>query len=66
MPNMNGFEAGKELRRLYGDTFKMYLVTGNVLSAEEEQIKSIFDRVILKPFSKDVLQSCLEMGFKNK
>ena len=60
MPNMNGLEAGKELRRLYGNSFKLILITGNVLTAEEEQSREIFDKILLKPCSKNDLKLCLD------
>ena len=58
MPSMNGIDAAKELRNRYGNDFKIFLLTGNVM-ANEDNYSSIIDRVIIKPISKSSLEQLI-------
>jgi len=55
MPNLNGIDAAKELRKKHGNDFKIFLLTGNVMAIEEDYT-SIIDKVIIKPVSKLTLK----------
>lgn len=59
MPNMNGLEAAKKLREKFGNTFRIYLLTGNVTIPLSDEI-GVFDGVLTKPCSKQDLKKCLE------
>lgn len=55
MPNLNGIKAAQELRKRFGNDFKIYLLTGNVMACEEDY-SSIIDKVVIKPVSKTNLK----------
>jgi len=58
MPNLNGLEASKKLRELYGNEFKIFLITGNVLFEQPEEFK-VFNGVLNKPCSRKELNTIL-------
>ena len=59
MPKMNGVQAAQELRKRYGHEVKIFLLTGNVMAKNEQNIEEIFDGVLFKPCSKQELGSLL-------
>ena len=59
MPNLNGLEASKKLRELYGNEFKIFLITGNALFEQPEEFK-VFNGVLNKPCSRKELNTILQ------
>jgi len=60
MPNMSGLEAAKELRSRYGHTFKVFVLTGNVMIKNCPEIATVTDGVLTKPCTKkELLEICL-------
>ncbi|MDD9937524.1 MAG: ATP-binding protein [Myxococcales bacterium] len=64
MPNMNGYDATKEIRRREGDNGQhttIVALTASVLPEERERCRAVgMDDYIAKPFSKRDLQDVLE------
>lgn len=63
MPVMNGFEAAKEIRALYGDeSVKIILLSASVLSHEKEDIlkENIHNGFLSKPFLQREIVTILE------
>ena len=58
MPNLNGLDAARKLRERYGNGFKIYLITGNVLFEHPEEFK-VFNGVLNKPCSRKELSAIL-------
>ena len=59
MPIMNGMDAAKILRERHGAGFKIYILTGNVLVSNREEVKTIVDGLLMKPCTILDLQRCL-------
>ncbi|MCF8720933.1 response regulator [Nitrospina gracilis] len=63
MPVMNGFEAAKEIRALYGDeSVKIILLSASVLSHEKEDLlkENIHNGFLSKPFMQREIVTILE------
>ena len=59
MPNMNGLEAARELRKQYGFDFKIFVLTANVTIVDSYDINEVINRVLTKPCSKkDLMDIC--------
>jgi len=61
MKGMNGIDLAKEVRRLKGNRVVIILITAFSIYeiSEKEEVASIFDRVIMKPFSLRSLDAIL-------
>ena len=53
MEGMNGIELAKEIRRLKGNSVLIIMITGYSIyeNATREEVASIIDKLIMKPFS---------------
>ena len=60
MPNLDGIDAAKELRKKYGKKMKIFLLTGNVTMRDAKGLEDIVDGVLTKPCSKENLRKCLD------
>ncbi|EFC42091.1 predicted protein [Naegleria gruberi] len=63
MPNMDGIEAAKELKRLYGNSVKIIILTGNS-AVNVESLKGIVDGLLEKPCCKEDLRKCIDLYCK--
>ena len=61
MPNMNGIDATRKLRSMYGNSVKIYILTGDVTLMNDSSIQNITDGVLTKPSSKNDIERCLEI-----
>jgi len=52
-------DAAKILREKHGTGFKIYMLTGNVLVSNREEVKTIVDGILTKPCTIIDLQRCL-------
>ncbi len=67
MPVMNGFDAAKEIRALYGDdSIKIILLSASVLSHEKEDIlkENVHNGFLSKPFLQKEIVTILEQLLK--
>ena len=60
MPNVNGLEAARELRKRYGYEFKIFVLTANVTVVDLNGVNEVIDGLLTKPCSKkDLMDICL-------
>lgn len=66
MPNMNGYDATKEIRKLYGDDVLIFALTAGNVKGEKEKCLSIgMNDFITKPFVEDNIAEIINSWIKN-
>ena len=69
MPEMDGYAATREIRRLEGDTAHIPIIalTAHAIKgADEECFAAGMDHFLTKPFERDELRKCLETSFQQE